>query len=187
MNNNEQNQIDETRANLAFVDVETTGAFFNSELLEIGVVLVSQSDFKVIEEWTVKIKPQKIEAADPEALKVIGYNEEEWKWAIELKPALEQFLKKVENSIIIGHNISWDLMWLRKALSETGLSERFARRSFDVISIAYTKLRNQAPEIKYFSLSNLAKFFNIEEGQKHRALDDARTTYKVFLKLLEYE
>lgn len=185
MNNSEQNRLNETKVNLAFVDVETTGLFFDSELLEIGLILVSQPDFKVIEEWTVKIKPKKIETAEPAALKLIGYSEKEWEGAVELKPALEQFLEKVKDTIIIGHNISWDLMWLRKALSETGLSERFARRSFDVISIAYAKLLERTPEIKYFSLSNLAKFFGVEENQKHRALADAKTTYEVFKKIME--
>ena len=179
------NQLNEQEINLAFVDVEATGLSINHEIIEIGVILVSQPNFEIIEEWERKIKPKRIKDADPEALDLIGYTEKEWENAVELKLALAEFLEKVNDAIIIGHNISWDLMWLRKALFENGFGEKFARRSFDSFTIAYVKLLDKVPEIKYFSLSNLARYFGINEPQKHRALADCRTAYEVFKKLME--
>ncbi len=184
MNNNNEEK-NEKEVNLAFVDVEMSGLSLNGELLEIGVILVSQPDFKIIEEWETKIKPQHLGTSEEEALEISGYNEKDWENAVELKTALKQFLEKVKNTIIAGHNINWDLMWLRKAIAENGFGKKFAKRSLDTISIAYAKLHNKAPEIKYFSLSNLAKYFGVEENQKHRALADARTTYEVFKKLMD--
>lgn len=185
MDNNNGN-LNEKEVNLAFVDVETSGlSLINSELLEIGLVLVSQPHFNVIEEWDIKIKPQHLETAEEEGLLVSGYNERDWEDAIEIKEALEQFLEKVQGAMIVGHNISWDLMWLRKAIEENGFGRKFARRSLDTNSIAYAKLQDKVSEIKYFSLSNLARYFGIEENNKHRALADAKTTFEVFKKLID--
>jgi len=184
-NTNNEN-LNEVEANLAFIDVEVSGlSLKDGELLEIGLVLASQPDLKILEEWEVKIKPQHLETADKEALLLVGYNEKAWENALDLKTALEQFLEKTKGALIVGHNVNWDLMWLRKAIEENGLGKKFARRSLDTISIAYAKLRDKASGIKYFSLSNLAKYFGIEENQKHHALSDAKTTYEVFKKLIK--
>jgi len=186
MENNNNGNLNEKEVNLAFVDVEASGlSLRDGELLEIGLVLVSQPNFWVIEEWDIKIQPQHLETAEEEGLLISGYNEKDWENAVELKTALEQFLEKVQGAMIVGHNVSWDLMWLRKAIEENGFGKKFARRSLDTNSIAYTKLQDKASEIKYFSLSNLAKYFGIEENNKHRALADAKTTFEVFKKLME--
>jgi ATP-dependent DNA helicase DinG len=182
---NNSDNLNEKEKNLAFIDLETTGLSLKSEILEIGLVLVSQPDFKIIEEWDIKVKPQHLETADKEALLISGYNDKDWKNAVDIKSALNQFLMKVKDALIIGHNVNWDLMWLRKAIEDNGFEEKFARRSLDTISIAYAKLYKIEPEIKYFSLSNLAKYFGIEETDKHRALADAKTTYEIFKKLME--
>ena len=71
--------------NLAFIDIETTGLnFFKHEIIEIGCVLTTPS-LEVIEEFELKIKPQKIENADPVALKITHYNEEDWKSGSDLQ------------------------------------------------------------------------------------------------------
>ena len=51
--------------NLAFIDIETTGLnLIEHEIIEIGCV-VTAPNLKVIEEFKLKIKPERIEDAEP--------------------------------------------------------------------------------------------------------------------------
>ena len=63
---------------LCFFDTETTGFELDKELLEIGAVRVKANTFEKLSEIDIKIKPQHIENATPEALQVVGYDEKEW-------------------------------------------------------------------------------------------------------------
>ena len=63
---------------LCFFDTETTGFELDKELLEIGAVRVKANTFEKLSEIDIKIKPQHIENATPEALEVVGYDEAEW-------------------------------------------------------------------------------------------------------------
>lgn len=169
---------------LVFVDTETTGLNLNNELIEIGLVRASGFNFSVIEEWEVKIKPKRIELASPDALKINHYNEKDWETALDAEAAMKMFLEKAENSILVGHNLAFDWFYIHKALAEYNLKPTFWYKSLDTFCLAWEKLRNN-PAIKYLSLSELAGFFGINQEKPHSALDDAKTTYKLFLKLVE--
>src|SRR3989344_7097036 len=97
--------------NLAFYDLEFTGLDFNHEVIEIGCVLVSQPDLKIIKEWLVKIKPSHIENADKNSLRIVEYSAEKWKNALPLKRALNEFNKIAKGSVLIGYNSVWDFMF----------------------------------------------------------------------------
>src|SRR3989344_5331456 len=95
------------RKNLAFVDVETTGFDIDKhEVIQIGVVVVSQDwvgikpNFEIIDEFEIKVKPERIEDADKESLHVNGYNETEWIFAYSQKEAIEIFAQKTADCIM---------------------------------------------------------------------------------------
>jgi DNA polymerase-3 subunit epsilon len=182
MNNNNKKSFRDF--DLAFIDTETTGLNLNSELIEIGLVRVSAFNFSILEEWEAKIKPKHLELADPEALKINHYNENDWANAIDCEAALKIFLEKSENTILVGHNLSFDWFYIHKSLLEYNLKPTFWYKSLDTFCLAWEKLRNN-PNFKSLGLTELASYFGIKPEKLHSALDDARTTYKVFLKLLE--
>lgn len=167
-----------------FIDTETTGPEPQHELTEMAVIKVSSYNFSVLEEWQAKIKPRHIELADPEALKISHYSEEEWRDAMDLETALKIFLEKTANTILVGHNLIFDWFYITKALAEYNLQPTFYYKSLDTFSLGWQKLR-QLPNLQHISLSEMARHFDIVQEMPHSALDDARTTYKVFLKLLE--
>jgi len=168
---------------LAFIDTETTGVGFNCQLTEIAVIRVSAFNFFVLEEWETKIKPYSLEFAEDEALKITHYNEKDWENALDEETALKIFLQKVEKTILVGQNISFDLFFIYKALARYNLAPTFWYKSLDTFSLAWQKLRNNS-DVKYLSLSEMASYFGINQEKPHSALDDARTAYKVFLKLI---
>lgn len=168
---------------LAFVDTETTGVALDHELLEIGVVRVNPFNFSAIDEWEAKIKPVRLDNADPQAFEVNGYSEEKWKDAISEEDAMKKFLEKTEGTMLVGHNIVFDWYYIHKALLRYKLNPTFFYKSLDTFTIAWSKLRNET-SLKAFSLKELSNYFGITQDKPHTALDDAKTTYKVFLKLI---
>lgn len=170
----------------AFIDTETTGTDFNHELIEIAVIRASSYDFTILEEWETKIKPRHIESAEEAALKINHYNDKDWEEAVDLETALKTFLEKTENTVLVGHNLTFDWTYIHKSLAEFNLKPTFHFKSLDTISLAWQKLRRDSG-IRSFSARELADYFDIEQIKPHSALDDARTAYKIFLKLVEYE
>ncbi|MBI3638504.1 3'-5' exonuclease [Candidatus Wolfebacteria bacterium] len=179
INNNHINFRDR---DLVFVDTETTGMELNHEIIEIGLVRVSGYNFSVLEELEIKIKPRRLEIADQESLRIAHYSEEDWKDAKEPEDALKIFLQKTEGAILAGHNLLFDWYYINKALAEYNLKPTFWYKGLDTVSLAWQKLR-QNPGIKSFGLKELAAYFEIEQEKPHSALDDAKTAYRVFMKL----
>lgn len=170
--------------NLAFLDIETTGLNLDHEIIEIGVLRASQPDFKIIEEFDLKIKPHHLEMADPDALSLVGYNETEWQDAIELKGALEILETKCRGDILIGENFTFDWARLEKAFFENGHpAPAFYYHRMDVKSMIYYKFYNDS-HVRDFTLSEVCRYLGIERGRLHRGLDDARAIYEVFKKIM---
>src|SRR3990167_5836579 len=102
--------------NLAFIDIEATGLDVSKhEIIEIGCIITTPK-FKIIEEFELKIKPEKIENADPVSLKVSHYDPDLWQSAHALKDAIKIFSKKVKDCIMVGHNVAFDSGFLEYAL-----------------------------------------------------------------------
>lgn len=175
-----------TECDLVFVDTETTGLELKHELLEIGFVRARAGTFELIDEYDIKIKPARIELASKEALELVGYDAAEWeREGVDLKTGLERFLSYTQDALLVGHNLPFDWMQIHKSLEEFGLKPNFMYKGLDTFAMAWLFLRDEGYFTK-FSLGELARYFGIDQGRKHRAIDDARTTYKVFLKLVEY-
>ena len=87
---------------LAFLDIETTGMDVNKhEIIELGCVLVKEQDdgsYKIINEIDIKIQPAHIETAEPEALRVNGYDPAAWFFASSLKDALTELSAKADGA-----------------------------------------------------------------------------------------
>ncbi len=173
---------------LAFLDLETTG--FDTEkqeIIEIGVVIVNQKDGvlgDIVDEWEIKIQPEKIENADAEALAINGYNEADWMFAVNLKQAMETFAEKTKDCVMVAHNVAFDYSFLAKAFSTTGIENKMFFAKIDTISFAFAKLHKveNAPRL---SLGALCDYFGIENERAHTALADTRATVEVYRKLLE--
>ncbi|MFA6520706.1 MAG: 3'-5' exonuclease [Candidatus Paceibacterota bacterium] len=170
--------------NFAFIDIETTGLNLRlNEIIEIGIVLTNQ-DLELIEEFEVKIKPEHIESADPVALKVCHYNEEDWVDALPLKKAMEMVALKTKDCIMVGHNVAFDAGFLEYAFNKTEIKNMMHYHKLDTISVAWAKLHRD-PALEHFSLRELCIRFNIKNEKAHTALSDARATFELYKKLLE--
>jgi len=178
--------------NLAFIDLETTGLSpERHEIIEIGIILAKQTPregkgplVEIIEELELKVSPEHIEDADPQALKINGYDRDKWSDAISLGKAMETVRDETKDAILVGQNVSFDWVFLEKAFAKTGIQNKMHYHRIDLMSMAFAKLYND-PKAQRFSLRELCLYFGVKNEKAHSALSDIRATYEVYKKLLE--
>lgn len=170
---------------LVFVDLEMTGLDLSKEVIEIGFVKAKAMSFEILIEKDIKLKPTAIEQADPDALLVNGYDTAEWeREGVSLKEGITEFLRHTEGAMLVGHNLPIDWMFLQKTIESLGLKPNYLYKGLDTVSLAWLVLHDQS-EIQHFSLEELIKYYRVERARAHCAIDDAKATYEVFLKLMQ--
>lgn len=176
--------IDFRTRKLVFIDLETTGVDPEKhEIIEIAWILVDGQSFEVLSEFVAKVKPEHPETANPKALEITGYSEEEWGNAGLLKEALGKIIQLAPQGMLVGWNIYFDWSFLEKGFKKFNFVSQFDYHMIDVMVIAYSKLHSK-PEIRELGLKKIATYFGIE-FQEHHALEDIRATYQIFKKLMQ--
>lgn len=177
------------KEDLIFVDIETTG--FDPEkheIIELAYILVRQKggegkEFEIIEEKEFRIKPEHIETAEPQALKVNGYDEGQWLFANSLTEVMKVFAEKSKGAVFLSHNVTFDYSFIERAFTKTGIKNEMFYAKLDTISIAYAKLHANK-HIERFALQKLCEFFGIENTRAHSALADTRALFEIYKKLM---
>lgn len=158
------------------LDVETTGLDFNkNELLEIGLIKVEKDS--VIDERDYLLKPlggipKKIELLTGITEKEVNAN------SIAIEQALKQTMEFIKGNVIIGYNVNFDCMFLKKACDKHKIKCTI-RKIKDVENLAVQKLK----DVQDYKLETVANKLGIQKKQSHRALDDCRLTLDVMKKL----
>lgn len=171
--------------NIAITDLETTGLSLEKhEIIEIGLVLVSQPDFSIIETWDTKVRPVHPETANKDATKISGYTPLEWSNAIELKEALMVYSQKTKEAIFCAYNVLFDYSFIRQAFKNTGVKYAMDYHSIDIPSLVWEKLRKS--DHKRMNMNLTADYLGIpKEPEIHRAINGAMVAYQVLKKLVE--
>jgi DNA polymerase III epsilon subunit-like protein len=84
-------------------------------------------------------------------------------------------LEAAADSVLVGHNVRFDLAFLDRALSRSG--SKIAAPVIDTLPLARRLLVGRAERL---TLLALAEFFGTSARPAHRALPDAMTTVEVF-------
>ncbi len=171
---------------LAFVDIETTGLDSDiHEIIELGVVFarIKDGELVVVDTLDIKIIPKNIEKADPIALRVNGYDEADWLFALDIKDAIKIFSEKSEGTVFLAHNLLFDYSFIQKAFKNNNIENKLHFQKIDTLSMAFGILQNQN-DLGKLSLRYLCEKFEIENKKAHSAFADAYALYGVFKKLL---
>jgi len=171
---------------LAFIDIETTGLDYDKgEIIELGVVITKMKEgvLTVIDQLDLKIAPKHIETADPQALRINGYTEADWIFAVSIEEALKTFVDKTEGTIFVAHNITFDYGFIEANLKRYGIEARYHYYKLDTLALAFGVLQN-SEDMGKLSLRALCEKYGIENKKAHSAFADAYATYEVFKKLL---
>lgn len=157
---------------LVGLDLETTSLNpYAGDIIEIGAC--AYEDGKKVDEFQALIR---IEEEVPRYVSAItGISNDDLKEGIDLKKALKNLEQFVGNSPIIGHNIWFDINFLKaKGLD---FSDRVIYDSWKVASLVV----DTAPSL---SLEVLTRHLGISHVDTHRALDDAVASVELFFVLL---
>ncbi len=100
----------------------------------------------------------------------------------EILPAFLEFAGSSDQTVIVAHNASFDLSFLKSAAKEIDIKWP-AYKTLDTVTIARQVLsKDDVPNCK---LSTLAQFFGTKTEPNHRALDDAKATTEILHGLIE--
>ncbi len=98
-----------------------------------------------------------------------------------IEEVLPAFLEFLGDSVVVGHNVRFDLGFLDAAAERLGYG-RLPNRRVDTLALARRLVRR---EVRNLKLETLAAHFRSPRTPTHRALDDAIATAHVFWALLE--
>lgn len=172
---------------LAFIDLETTGLNpYKHEIIEIGCLIAKQNDngeWVMTDEFEFKVKPEHIETAEAEALRVNRYDEAEWMFGHTLEEALKTISQKCDGCIMVAQNVPFDYSFLVNAFAMKNIPDPFYWAKLDTISLAYMRFRKDAT-MTSFSNRELCERLGIKNEKAHTALADIRATFEVFKKLM---
>ncbi|MCL5733569.1 MAG: 3'-5' exonuclease [Patescibacteria group bacterium] len=170
---------------IAITDVETTGLDPHiHEIVEIGLLLINQRTFKVIDMLDIKVRPKHLETASEYALNLNGYRDVDWLGAMSLREAMAIYGRKTKNAIFCAHNTTFDWSFVSKALKETEVENLMDYHRVDLFTMAWLKLKDSG--LKKFHMNEVAKYLGIpEEPMPHRAIRGVMVEYEIYKKLSE--
>ena len=171
---------------LHFVDTETTG--LDSLYHEmVSIAIITEYGDGRIERWHSKLRPEHIERASPKALKVNGYNAVDWMDAPSFYEVFNVIQDKLRKGIIVGHNIAFDIAFIREAYKRIGEDPDakkvgIARYKIDTITLAHEHL--QPMGMWFLGLDSIRKFLGWSCEDSHTALQDAEDCRRLYWSLL---
>ncbi len=160
------------------VDVETTGLSPKQGDRVIEIAALKVKGLKIVDSFHSLVYPNR--EVSYGAFMVNGISDAMLSNAPLFEQIAADFIKFTQGSILIGHNLSFDL----KFISYEMMVAQHAWPE-DYPTICTVKMSKALlPEVGRYSLENLAFHFNIETSQEHRALSDVQLTFDVFGRLL---
>jgi DNA polymerase-3 subunit epsilon len=160
------------------LDLETTGGSpLSCAITEIGAVKYRGGD--LIGTFQTLVDPGL--AIPPSITILTGITESMVVDAPRIAEALPSFLEFIGDSVIVGHNVRFDLSFLGASINQLGY-QKLANDWVDTAGLARRLVRD---EVRNLRLQTLAAHFRSPVTPIHRALDDARATAHVFHGLLE--
>ena len=96
-----------------------------------------------------------------------------------IKEVLPGFIEFIGDSILMGHNVQFDLNFLNSECEKNGFPY-VRNKALDTLRIS----RWAYPKAERHKLDYLADALKINKGHSHRAFDDAVTCKELFLRIL---
>lgn len=158
-------------------DVETTGlsAVYNT-IIELAAVKIRNGE--VIDTFESFANPHTPISAL--ITNLTGITDDMVKDAPEVDEVVRNYYEWIGDSTLVAHNASFDMGFLYEAYKKAGIPS-ITYPVIDTLELA----RFLHPELGNHRLNTLAKKYNIELTQHHRAIYDAEATGYLFIKLLE--
>lgn len=161
---------------LVFLDIETTGLNINEDLIiEIGAKRISDSESK--EEVFQRLI--RIDRQIPDVVRnLTKITDEMLSNGAELETVLRDFQKFIQNTVLVGYNISFDIKFLNKAFEKFSLGT-IRNKTKDLM---YEAKRRNVYQQNY-KFETTLKTYGIDRQVFHRALQDANLLQLLYYKM----
>lgn len=162
---------------LAFIDLETTSLDPKScDIIELSVILPHEEEKdKIAYHFTTLLKPNR--SILPNVSELTGITNKSVSNAPEFHSIANKLYDILEGRTIVGHNIEFDYSVLLTQFKKLGVEYKSKKMCTLKIS------KNFIPGLESYSLSALAKFFDIKVTKEHRAFEDAKTSMLLYEKI----
>jgi DNA polymerase-3 subunit epsilon len=159
-------------------DTETTGLHpaQGDEIISIGAVRIVNRRLLRQETFEQLVDPRRPVSAA--AMRVHGIGPELLEGQPTIQEALPAFARFAEDTVLVGHNVAFDLQFLKLKEASTGV--RFGQPVLDTLLLSAVA----HPEHDDHSLEAMAARLGVSVIGRHTALGDAILTGEVFLGLL---
>jgi len=160
------------------VDLETTGGNrVDDSITEIGAVKIRGGE--CLGTFQTLVNPG--QAIPPTVTMLTGLTDAMVAPAPRLEAVLPAFVEFSRNTVFVGHNVGFDLAFLRRALA-AGAFPAPIGPFIDTVALARRLVRDEVPDCR---LGTLASRFRLDHRPTHRALDDALATVDLLHLLIE--
>ena len=158
----------------AVVDVETTGLRWKADrIIEIAVVRLDTAG-TVVSELVTLVDPER----NPGATHIHGLSAEDLQGAPRFAEVMSELVRHLHGAVLVGHNVNFDASFLR---------EEFLRLGVPMPRVPVLCTREMAqtvlPRQGEYRLAACCQAYGITQGPEHQALEDARATAKLFMRL----
>lgn len=166
------------KATFVAFDTETTGLKPGVDrVVEIGAIKFDCNG--IIARMNILINPEM--PIPKEATDVNHITDEMVKDKPTMAVAIHDFLNFIRDCILVIHNATFDISMMNAELHRLGGSE-LKNKVFDTLIFA----KEVYPGFQSYSLQNLAKAFDIDVYDAHRAEDDSRVCMDLFFKAVQH-
>ncbi len=157
-------------------DIETTGfSPVKDRIIEIGAVKISGGT--ITDRFSTFVNPERPIPFD--ITKLTSIDDSTVKNAPTIKEVLPKFLDFVSGAVLVAHNASFDVSFIRENAARLELAADFT--VVDTVALS----RFLLPELGRHKLDNVAKHLGVSLENHHRAVDDAECTALIFIKLCD--
>lgn len=169
-------KFDKKSNRFVVLSIETSGLNKDTDqILSIGAIAVLDNKIVVDDSFEISFI---------ENVKINHENSNEVEYEKKLSEsvipnAIQLFLEYIENAILVGHRIAFDVDILNEYLDQLKCG-RLKNEALDV-EVMYKKLEDITD--KQFSLDDLLKNFKVKKSERYSASEDAFSIALLFLKL----
>lgn len=158
-------------ADLAFVDVETTGGSFHySRVIDIGIVRVHNG--AVTQTYSSLINPDVY--IPPEITRMTGISQQDVDTAPSFRKIRDEIASLLEDCIFVAHNVRFDYGFLKSEFRHLGQS--FQAKHFCTAKLS----RLLYPTHKRHNLDSVIQRCHLRCQNRHRALPDAQALWDFY-------
>lgn len=153
------------------VDVETSGLYMGSRLVELGAVRFTPQ--RVLDEYHTLVDPA--EPIQRQATEIHGITDEMVRGCPHPAEVVEDFTAYLGDAVFIAHNARFDVRVISSELARAGMAPP-ANPVVDTVLLA----RRAFPGMPNYRLGTVASCLGIRQDVHHRGLPDAVAAMEIF-------